>query len=176
MFAEYAEFLHKPGEIFTDFAKVRREIEEETDRMCGRNKNVNPRPINLRVTSPSVVDLTLVDLPGLTKVCPLFVALTHKVPVGDQPVDIDQQIRTMVISFAKNPNSLILAVTSANTDIATSDALQLARELDPSGERTIGVLTKLDIMDKGTSAIDVLLGRVFPLKRGWMGVRGSSPI
>jgi hypothetical protein len=47
-------------------------------------------------------------------------------------------------------NAIILAVTPANADLATSDALRIAREVDPTGDRTIGVLTKVDIMDKGT--------------------------
>jgi replication fork clamp-binding protein CrfC len=53
------------------------------------------------------------------------------------------------------PNSIILAISPANQDIATSDAIKMAREVDPTGERTWGVLTKLDLMDKGTNALDV---------------------
>jgi dynamin 1-like protein len=70
----------------------------------------------------------------------------------------------MISVYIQNPNSIILAVSSANTDLANSDALKLAREVDPEGERTVGVLTKLDIMDKGTDAMDVLTGRVYPLR------------
>ena len=61
---------------------------------------------------------------------------------------------------------LILAVTPANSDLATSDALKLAREMDPQGLRTIGVLTKIDLMDEGTDARDILENRLFPLRRG----------
>jgi len=65
---EYAEFLHQQGRRFYDFAEVRREIEAETARIAGNNKGINRQPINLKIYSPHVLNLTLVDLPGLTKV------------------------------------------------------------------------------------------------------------
>lgn len=63
-------------------------------------------------------------------------------------------------------------------DLANSDALKLARTVDPNGLRTIGVVTKLDLMETGTSAIDILEGRVYPLKLGFVGVvcRGQNGI
>jgi replication fork clamp-binding protein CrfC len=136
-----------------DFAAIKKEIEDETERTTGKNKGVSMVPINLKVYSPHVLNLTLVDLPGMTKV-----------PVGDQPQDIDRQIREMIYNFIEKPNAIILAVTPANTDMATSDALQMAREVDPQGLRTVGVITKIDLMDKGTDCMDVLLGKVYPLK------------
>lgn len=81
----------------------------------------------------------------------------------------------MILQFITRPNTVILAITAANTDLANSDALQLAREVDPDGNRTIGVLTKLDIMDKGTDALDMLMGRVIPLKLG-MFPAGLEPM
>lgn len=71
--------------------------------------------------------MTLVDLPGLTRI-----------PVGDQPSNIEQRIREMVLEYIRRPHCLILAVTPANVDLATSDALQLAQVADPEGVRTIG--------------------------------------
>ena len=71
----------------------------------------------------TVLNLTLIDLPGITKV-----------PVGDQPPDIEYQIREMIMQFITRENCLILAVTPANTDLANSDALKLAKEVDPQGE------------------------------------------
>jgi dynamin 1-like protein len=65
---EFGEFLHQPGQRFYDFAEVRREIEAETARIAGSNKGINRQPINLKIYSPHVLNLTLVDLPGLTKV------------------------------------------------------------------------------------------------------------
>ena len=82
-----------------------------------------------------------------------------------QPADIETQIRDMCLQYISNPNSIVLAVTAANTDIANSDSLKLAREVDPDGIRTIGVLTKMDLMDPGTDASDVLCNRVVPLRR-----------
>lgn len=164
---EYAEFLHKKGHHFMDFDAVRKEIEDETDRLTGQNKGISPHPINLRVFSPNVLNLTLIDLPGLTKV-----------PVGDQPADIEQQIRDMLLTYISRETCLILAVTPANSDLATSDALKLAKEVDPQGLRTIGVLTKLDLMDEGTDAREILENRLFTLRRGYVGVvnRGQKDI
>lgn len=97
-----------------------------------------------------------------------------KVPVGDQPPDIEAQIRDMILTYIARETCLILAVTPANSDLATSDALKLAREVDPQGLRTIGVLTKLDLMDEGTDARDILENRVFTLRRGYVGVINRS--
>lgn len=73
-----------------------------------------------------------------------------KVPIGDQPSDIEHQIRAMILEFIEKETCLILAVSPANMDLANSDSLKLAKEVDPHGLRTIGVLTKLDLMDRGT--------------------------
>lgn len=69
-----------------------------------------------------VLNLTLIDLPGMTKI-----------PIGDQPPDIELQIRRMILDYIKRDSCLILAVTPANMDLANSDALQIAREVDPQG-------------------------------------------
>ncbi|KAL2630381.1 hypothetical protein R1flu_015067 [Riccia fluitans] len=159
---EWAEFLHAPRKRFEDFALVRKEISDETDRIGGR-KGISNIPIHLTVYSPNVVNLTLVDLPGLTKVA-----------VEGQPDSIVTDIENMVRSFVEKPNTIILAVSPANQDIATSDAIKIAREVDPNGERTFGVATKLDLMDKGTNALDVLEGRTYRLQLGWVGVVNRS--
>ncbi|KAJ5586694.1 Vacuolar protein sorting-associated protein 1 [Penicillium hispanicum] len=164
---EYGEFLHMPGQKFHDFNKIREEIVRETETKVGRNAGISPAPINLRIYSPNVLTLTLVDLPGLTKV-----------PVGDQPKDIERQIRDMVMKYISKPNAIILAVTSANQDLANSDGLKLAREVDPEGQRTIGVLSKVDLMDEGTDVVDILAGRIIPLRLGYVPVvnRGQRDI
>lgn len=87
--------------------------------------------------------------------------------MGDQPPDIEHQIREMIVTFIKKETCLILAVTGANQDLATSDALRLAKEVDPEGLRTIGVLTKLDLMDQGTDAREILDNKLIPLRRGY---------
>ncbi|XP_055919213.1 dynamin-1-like protein isoform X2 [Eupeodes corollae] len=159
---EWGKFLHTK-KTFTNFDEIREEIENETDRAAGSNKGICPEPINLKIYSTRVVNLTLVDLPGITKV-----------PVGDQPEDIETQIRDLIVKYIENPNSIILAVTSANTDMATSEALKLAKDVDPDGRRTLAVVTKLDLMDAGTDAIDILCGRVIPVKLGIIGVMNRS--
>ena len=73
--------------------------------------------------------MTLVDLPGIAKV-----------PVGDQPGDIEARIRRAVLEYIRHPTCLVLAVSPANADLANSDALELARSVDPDGRRTIGAL------------------------------------
>uniref|UniRef100_A0A0E0EV34 Dynamin-type G domain-containing protein n=1 Tax=Oryza meridionalis TaxID=40149 RepID=A0A0E0EV34_9ORYZ len=112
---DYAEFLHLPKTRFSDFALVRQEIADETDRVTGKTKQISPVPIHLSIYSPN-----------------------------------------------------------ANQDIATSDAIKLSKEVDPSGERTFGVLTKLDLMDKGTNALDVLEGRAYRLQYPWVGIVNRS--
>uniref|UniRef100_A0A5K3FCP6 dynamin GTPase n=2 Tax=Mesocestoides corti TaxID=53468 RepID=A0A5K3FCP6_MESCO len=160
---EYAEFLHMKGVKFTDFDEVRKEIEAETDRETGTNKGISNKPINLKIFSPNVLNLTLIDLPGMTKV-----------PVGDQPQDISTLIEDMILNFINCDYCLILAVSPANSDLANSDALKIAREVDPQGLRTIGVITKLDLMDHGTDARDVLENKLLPLRRGYIGVVNRS--
>ncbi|PIN12167.1 Vacuolar sorting protein VPS1, dynamin [Handroanthus impetiginosus] len=160
---EYAEFLHAPKKRLTDFAAVRQEIADETDRITGKTKQISNVPIHLSIYSPNVVNLTVIDLPGLTKVA-----------VEGQPDSIVEDIEMMVRSYVEKPNCIILAISPANQDIATSDAIKLAREVDPTGERTFGVLTKLDLMDKGTNALDVLEGRAYRLQHPWVGIVNRS--
>ncbi|KAK4801961.1 hypothetical protein SAY86_000164 [Trapa natans] len=144
-------------------SEVRNEIQEETDRMTGKTKQISPVPIHLSIYSSNVVNLTLIDLPGLTKVA-----------VEGQPESIAADIENMVRSYVEKPNCIILAITPANQDIATSDSIKLAREVDPTGERTFGVLTKLDLMDKGTNAIEVLEGKSYRLQHPWVGLVNRS--
>lgn len=160
---EWGEFLHIPGQKFYDFEEIRAEIQRETDRVTGKNKGISNKSINLKIFSPYVLNLTLVDLPGITKV-----------PTGDQPDDIEDQIRSMCFEFISNPNAIVLAVTAANQDLVNSDGLKMARTVDPDGERTVGVLTKVDIMDAGTDCADILSNRVIPLKRGHIAVVNRS--
>ncbi|KAM3270603.1 dynamin-related protein 3A isoform X1 [Capsicum chacoense] len=160
---EWGEFGHLQDKRFYDFDAVRREILAETEKEVGVNKGVSDKQIRLKICSPNVLNITLVDLPGITKV-----------PVGDQPSDIEARIRNMIMSYIKQETSIILAVSPANADLANSDALQMAKEVDPTGTRTIGVITKLDIMDKGTDARNFLLGKVIPLRLGYIGVVNRS--
>jgi GTP-binding protein EngB required for normal cell division len=159
---EYGVFLHKDGEKFYDFNKIREEIVQATIDECG-DKGISNKSINLKIYSPTVPDLTLVDLPGLTKVA-----------TEGQPENLPKLINDMVLEFVTQPNAIILAITPANQDIANSDSLLMARSVDPSGLRTIGVLTKIDIMDKGTDCVSVLKNETYPLKLGYIGVVNRS--
>lgn len=117
----WGEFLHTGNKKFYNFNEIRKEIERETNRVCP-NKAISYETINLKIYSPYVLNLTLVDLPGMTKV-----------PVGNQPPDIERKIRSLLRSFINRPRCLILAISSATSDLATSDGIQLAKEVDPKG-------------------------------------------
>ena len=159
----WAIFEERKGTKFTDFVKVRETIEALTDEVCKTNKNIIDKPIVLNVYSQTCPDLTLVDLPGVTRV-----------PIGDQPKNIEEITKNMARRYVDDPLTIILCVIAANSDIATSDGLKLAKEIDTSGSRTLGVLTKLDIMDAGTDARKALMNEEIPLKLGYVGVKNRS--
>ncbi|ONI07463.1 hypothetical protein PRUPE_5G121500 [Prunus persica] len=125
-------------------------------------KQISSVPIHLSIYSPNVVNLTLIDLPGLTKVA--------VGSIGYYWADIENMVR----SYIEKPNCIILAISPANQDLATSDAIRISREVDPAGERTLGVLTKIDLMDKGTDAVEILEGKSYRLKFPWVGVVNRS--
>ena len=161
-----ARFLHKPKTVFSDFNEVRLEIERETDRSLqskGHKKAVSAEPIMLSIRAAGAPSLTLVDMPGLTKVA-----------TADQPASTVADIETMAKKFIASKNVVIVAVSAANADIATSDGVRVAKEVDPNSERTLGVLTKLDLMDKGTDATEVLSGKAVHLGLGWCAVVNRS--
>ena len=159
----WAIFDEVKNEKFTDFNKVRETIEKLTDDVCAGEKNIVDKPIVLNVYSQTCPDLTLIDLPGITRV-----------PVGKQPKNIEEITKKMAIRYCEDPMTIMLCVIAANSDIATSDGLKMAKELDKKGTRTLGVLTKLDIMDKGTDAKKVLLNQEIPLKLGYIAVKNRS--
>jgi dynamin 1-like protein len=99
------------GQVFSDYNEVRKEMENEMARVAGINKGISDQPIILRIFSPDVINLSLIDLPGLTKV-----------PIGEQPIDIEDKIRSIVKYYIQNPNTIILCVLPANVDLANSDA------------------------------------------------------
>ena len=72
--------------------------------------------------------------------------------------------------YCGDPKTIILCVIPANQDLAIADGLKLAREWDVKGERTIGVITKIDIMDKGTNAKKALMNEEIHLKLGYIGI------
>ena len=160
---EYAVFSHKPDQQFTDFTAVTREILAQTDVLAGHGHSVVNQPIELTIHSPSVVNLILIDLPGLTEV-----------RLKDQPTDIVNTIKDLVASYISDPNTIILAVSPGNQDIATSRALDFAAQYDPSMSRTLGVITKVDLAPSETELRKLLLNEIKELKLGFVGLRLRS--
>lgn len=143
-------------------------IKSITNQYAGEGMNITDKPIYLRIYSPNIPNLSLVDLPGLT-----MVACTDK----GQPKDIKDKIRTLLHSYIDNPETIILAVMPARTDIEADIALDLIKECDSEGKRTIGILTKLDLMNEGTDVTNYLENRVskdLQLKLGYYGIKNRS--
>lgn len=164
--AESVVFDHLPGSVH-DFALVGPLIAERMLEICGNNKGISDTPITAFVNLKDTLEMTLVDLPGLIKV-----------PIGDQPEDIEVQVERMALEYAMRESSIILALVNANADIATNEALKIARKADPGLKRTLGVVTKIDLMDKGTDCMEVLCNRYPRLSLGYVGVinRGQHDI
>lgn len=164
---EYGVFQSSdtPDRRYYDFNQVRDKIESETHRVAGA-RGLTTTPILLDIYSPNVLDLTLIDLPGAVRT----------VGEGQDP-DIIRKIESMILQYISQPNCIILAVSAANADLAVSDAIALSRKVDPKGERTLGVLTKLDLMDEGTDARRIITGEdenAPKLKLGYIGVVNRS--
>uniref|UniRef100_A0A453EK83 Dynamin-type G domain-containing protein n=1 Tax=Aegilops tauschii subsp. strangulata TaxID=200361 RepID=A0A453EK83_AEGTS len=144
---EYAMFSHQPSKKYTCFAEVKAEIAR-----C--SSEISDVPVHLSIFASDVVNLTFIDLPGLRKFAVDGTA---------------QKIENIVRAFIEKPNTILLAISPANDDLATSVAIKISQEVDPDGGRTFGVLTKLDLMDESTDAVKVLEGRSYPLPYRWTG-------
>ena len=143
-------------------------IKEITNTYAGDNMNITSIPIYLRIYSPNIPNLSVVDLPGLT-----MVACTDR----GQPKDIKDKIKKLVGDYIKNPKSIIMAVMPARTDIEADIALDLIKEYDPVGERTVGILTKIDLMNEGTDITEYLENKVskdLQLKLGYYGIKNRN--
>ena len=159
----YAVFDHQKGKKITDFKVVSNEITKRTNELAGSDKKIVNKPIYLTIHSPDVPNLTLIDLPGFTKI-----------EMDDQNSNISNEIESLVLEYIQKENTIILAISPANYDIANSDGLQYAKKVDPNRDRTFGVMTKIDIMDKGTDACDYLSGKQYKLKHGYIGIKCRS--
>jgi vacuolar protein sorting-associated protein 1 len=106
-------------------------------------------PIILTIHSAECPDLTIIDLPGITRI-PL--------KGSDQNLNVEKLTTDMASRYCTDERTIILCVIPANIDLSTSDGLKLARDFDPKGERTLGVLTKIDIMNHGEDARSRLTG------------------
>lgn len=153
-------FANRPNETYSTENQARQILEQEMVNGAGDNKGISGSAVSLKIMSPDVIDLHLIDLPGITKI-----------PVGDQPDDIESRIKEMIKLYIQNPNTLILAISPANYDIANSDAQKIAREVDPSGVRTMGVLTKLDLLEDESTIQGLFTGKVYPLDLGYFGLK-----
>ena len=134
----------------------------------GARRGITEEVVHLRVTAPGAPELTLVDLPGLARVA----------TEGQRP-DVPELTRRLSKAFIEPSQSIVLVVCACNADLATAEALRLAAEADPDGERTVGVLTKPDLMDPGTesSVQDILRGKVVKLERhGYFVVRNRGQL
>uniref|UniRef100_A0A8C0EUT4 MX dynamin like GTPase 1 n=1 Tax=Bubo bubo TaxID=30461 RepID=A0A8C0EUT4_BUBBB len=150
-------------------SEVEKAIRQAQDVVAGTRGAISGELISLEIRSPDVPNLTLIDLPGIARVA-----------VGDQPKDIGEQIRMLLRKIIGCKETLNLVVVPCNVDIATTEALKMAQEVDPSGERTLGILTKPDLVDRGTeeTIINIIRNLVIPLKKGYMIVkcRGQQDI
>lgn len=158
---EYGEFPDLGLKHMTDFSSVQRTLTElnlaVSDAEC-----VSDDPIRLNVYSPNVPDLSLIDLPGYIQV------------VGqNQPLQLKQKISELCDKYIQPPN-VILAISAADVDLANSTALRASRRVDPRGERTIGVITKMDLVDPVKGAA-ILNDRQYPLRLGYVGVVSKAP-
>lgn len=120
----------------------------------------------LEISGPDEDHLSVIDVPGIFK---------NTTPGLTSKEDIEI-VRDMVLGYMQNPRSIMLAVIPANVDIATQEILEMARELDPAGNRTLGVLTKPDLVDKGAEgkAMELVGGKESGLKLGWSIVRNPG--
>lgn len=159
--AEIAEFPALKMNNLTDFTQVQK-ILFDLNMAVPEHECISDDPIQITIRSPRVPDLSLVDLPGYIQV-----------EAADQPVELKQRIRLLCNRYLEAPN-IILAISAADVDLANSAALRASRMADPRGERTIGVVTKLDLVDPET-ATAILKNRKYPLKMGYVGVITRAP-
>lgn len=159
--AEYGEFPALGLGKITDFSSIQRTLTDlnlavpDTD--C-----VSDDPIQLTIYSPNVPDLSMIDLPGYIQVA------GH-----GQPPELKQKISDLCDKYIQPPN-VILAISAADVDLANSTALRASRRVDPRGERTIGVITKMDLVDPERGH-DVLCDKKYPLRLGYVGVVSRVP-
>ncbi|KAM6946545.1 interferon-induced GTP-binding protein Mx-like [Lycodopsis pacificus] len=156
-------------EEIEDPADVEKMIRDAQVKLAGGGVGISDKLISLEIASPDVPDLTLIDLPGITRVA-----------VKGQPVNIGDQIKRLIHKFITKQETISLVVVPSNVDIATTEALKMAQEVDPDGDRTLGILTKPDLVDKGTeeSVVEIVRNLVIHLKKGYMIVkcRGQKEI
>ncbi|KAL9576760.1 MAG: hypothetical protein Q9203_007675 [Teloschistes exilis] len=159
--AEYGEFPALGLGKITDFSHIQKTL-TDLNLAVPAADCVSDDPIQLSIYSPNVPDLSLIDLPGYIQVSGL-----------DQPSELKQKIADLCDKYIQPPN-VILAISAADVDLANSTALRASRRVDPRGERTIGVVTKMDLVEPSRGA-SILGDRKYPLRLGYIGVVSRVP-
>ncbi|KAH8704091.1 putative mitochondrial dynamin GTPase [Talaromyces proteolyticus] len=159
--AEYGEFPALGLGKITDFSQIQRTLTDLNLAVSGKDC-VTDDPIQLHIYSPHVPDLSLIDLPGYIQVAG-----------ADQPPELKQKISDLCDKYIQAPN-IILAISAADVDLANSTALRASRRVDPRGERTIGVITKMDLVDPARG-FSILTDQKYPLRLGYVGVVSRVP-
>lgn len=159
--AEYGEFPALGLGKITDFLQIQKTL-TDLNLAVPEKECVSDDPIQLRIYSPRIPDLSLIDLPGYIQVSGF-----------DQPDELKERIVQLCEKYIKAPN-IILAISAADVDLANSTSLRASRRIDPRGERTIGVITKLDLVDPSRGAA-ILNDRNYPLRLGYVGVVCKIP-
>ncbi len=159
--AEYGEFPALGLGKITDFTSIQKTL-TDLNLAVPAEDCVSDDPIQLSIYSPNVPDLSLIDLPGYIQVSGM-----------DQPLELKQKIADLCDKYIQPPN-VILAISAADVDLANSTALRASRRVDPRGERTIGVVTKMDLVDPERGA-SILSDRKYPLRLGYVGVVSRVP-
>ncbi len=158
---EYGEFPTLGLGRITDFSQIQRTLTDLNLAVPERDC-VSDDPIQLRICSPNVPDLSLIDLPG-------YIQVTGY----DQPTELKEKIAELCDKYIQPPN-IILAISAADVDLANSTALRASRRVDPRGERTIGVITKMDLVDPERGA-SMLNDKKYSLRLGYVGVVSRIP-
>lgn len=159
--SEYCEFPALGLGKITDFLQVQKTL-TDLNLAVPVEECVSDDPIQLRIYSPKIPDLSLIDLPG-------YIQVTSY----DQPIELKQKISELCDKYIKSPN-IILAISAADVDLANSTSLQASRRVDPRGERTIGVISKMDLVDPARG-MDILHDKNYPLRLGYVGVVCKIP-
>lgn len=158
---DYGEFPALGLGKMTDFSHIQKTL-TDLNLAVPAEECVSDDPIRLSIYSPNVPDLSLTDLPGYIQVSGL-----------DQPPELKQKIADLCDKYIQAPN-IILAISSADSDLANSTALRASRRVDPRGERTIGVVTKMDLVEPKRGAT-ILDDKNYPLRLGYVGVVSRIP-
>ncbi|SPQ21892.1 10b7b069-19e3-44d9-a836-c36664a0b0d4 [Thermothielavioides terrestris] len=159
--ADYGEFPDLGLTRVTDFSLIQKTL-TELNQSVPESLCVTDDPIRLTIHSPKIPDLSLIDLPGYIQVAG-----------ENQPRELKRKISELCDKYIRGPN-IILAISAADTDLANSTALQASRRVDPRGERTIGVITKMDLVEPEKGAA-ILNDRQYPLRLGYVGVISKLP-